>query len=143
MVKDCNKNHKETTLMHLNHETDEIKIRGGLKIKTKTAKKIKTAAAALFWMAGLLIAGSDSPYMPWLNGMGILMFSGISLVSGQWLSRLDRADSGKALNASPPRPEVTPGSGWKKAGWDMKSPWRRDHLSAGEEKIQGRIFSKI
>ncbi len=129
--------------MQLNHETDERKIRGRLKIKTKTARKIKTAAAACVWMAGLLIAGSDSPYMPWLNGLGILMFSGISLISGQWLSCLDRADSGRDFKATPSGPVAIPGSGWKKAGWGMKPPWRRDHLSACEEKIQGRIFSKI
>jgi hypothetical protein len=129
--------------MHLNPQTHKINRRIGLKIKTTTAGKIKTAAAGCLWMAGLLIAGSDSPYMPWLNGLGILMFSGISLVSGQWLSRLDRPDSGMVNKAAPSRTEAMPCSGRKKAGWGMKSPWPGEYVSDGGQKFHGRIFSKI
>jgi hypothetical protein len=32
------------------------------------------------WVAGLLIAGSDSPYMPWLNGIGLILFLGASVL---------------------------------------------------------------
>jgi hypothetical protein len=129
--------------MHLNHKTHEISIWRDLKTKTTTVQKIKTAAAGCIWMTGLLIAGSDSPYMPWLNGLGILMFSGISLISGQWLSRLDRADSGTVFKTPPSRPGTPLRLECKKTGWGIKPPWPREHLSACQENVQGRIFSKI
>jgi len=34
--------------------------------------------AGTAWIAGLLVAGSDSPYMPWLNGIGLILFFGAS-----------------------------------------------------------------
>ncbi|WP_299979289.1 hypothetical protein [Desulfobacula sp.] len=37
------------------------------------------------WIAGLLIAGSDSPYMPWLNGIGLLLFFGAGIILGKLL----------------------------------------------------------
>ena len=37
------------------------------------------------WITGLLIAGSDSPYMPWLNGMGLLLFFGAGIILGKLL----------------------------------------------------------
>ena len=40
------------------------------------------------WVAGLLIAGSDSPYMPWLNGIGLLLFFGASVLLGKLLNPL-------------------------------------------------------
>jgi hypothetical protein len=51
--------------------------------------KIQVAVAGCIWVAGLLIAGSDSPYMPWLNVAGAAVFSGAGLVLGKLLSRLD------------------------------------------------------
>jgi hypothetical protein len=129
--------------MHLNPQTHKITIRGSLKIKTRTVRKIKTATAGCIWITGLLIAGSDSPYMPWLNGLGILMFSGISLISGQWLSRLDSSGSGKVIKTPPSRSEKTRCAGWKKPGWGMNSPWPGEYVSDGDDKIHGRIFSKI
>lgn len=129
--------------MYLNPQTHKTTLRGSLKIKTTTVRKIKTALTGCVWMTGLLIAGSDSPYMPWLNGLGILIFSSISLVSGQWLSSLDQSDSGMVFKATSCRSEATARSGWKKAGWGLKSPWPREDGSDGDEKIHGRIFSKI
>ena len=38
------------------------------------------------WIAGLLIAGSDSQYMPWLNGIGLLLFFGASILLGKLLN---------------------------------------------------------
>ncbi|MCD4676866.1 MAG: hypothetical protein KAJ25_03230 [Desulfobacula sp.] len=35
------------------------------------------------WTTGLLIAGSDSPYMPWLNGIGLLLFFSASILLGK------------------------------------------------------------
>lgn len=37
------------------------------------------------WIAGLLIAGSDSQYMPWINGIGLLLFFGASVLLGKLL----------------------------------------------------------
>ncbi len=51
--------------------------------------KIQVAVGGCIWVAGLLIAGSDSPYMPWLNVVGAGVFSVASLVLGKLLSRLD------------------------------------------------------
>ncbi|MCF8092141.1 MAG: hypothetical protein K9K21_00010 [Desulfotignum sp.] len=79
--------------MYLIHKDHKTKNRGCP--KAKTGAKIKTAAAGCLWMAGLLIAGSESPYMPWLNIFGVLLFAVVTLVSGQWLSSLDLSDSGK------------------------------------------------
>ncbi|MBT3176276.1 MAG: hypothetical protein HOG03_07075 [Desulfobacula sp.] len=39
------------------------------------------------WATGLLIAGSDSPYMPWLNGMGLILFLGASILLGKLFKR--------------------------------------------------------
>jgi len=38
------------------------------------------------WVAGLLIAGSDSPYMPFLNGIGLILFLSASLLLGRLFS---------------------------------------------------------
>ncbi|MBU1341479.1 MAG: hypothetical protein KKE44_00980 [Proteobacteria bacterium] len=35
------------------------------------------------WTFGLLIAGSDSPFMPWLNGAGLVLFFGASILLGK------------------------------------------------------------
>ena len=56
--------------------------------------KLQVVAGGCVWVAGLLIAGSDSPYMPWLNGIGAVVFSGASLVLGKLLPRLDPDASG-------------------------------------------------
>lgn len=44
------------------------------------------------WVAGLLLAGSDGPFMPWVNGLGALVFAGASLVLARLSARLDAAD---------------------------------------------------
>ena len=36
-----------------------------------------------FWVAGLLIAGSDSNFMPWVNGTGLLLFIASTIVLGK------------------------------------------------------------
>ena len=40
--------------------------------------------AALIWVLGLLAAGSDSVYMPWLNVVGAMIF----LLASIWLGRV-------------------------------------------------------
>ncbi len=47
--------------------------------KTKPQKWLMTMIA-IVWVTGLLIAGSDNPYMPWANGFGLLLFLLASLL---------------------------------------------------------------
>lgn len=37
-------------------------------------KKIYRGIMGLLWIAGLMIAGSDNLYMPWINGFGLTVF---------------------------------------------------------------------
>ncbi len=37
-------------------------------------KKCLTGVTGITWVAGLLIAGSDSAYMPWVNTVGLIIF---------------------------------------------------------------------
>lgn len=63
---------------------------GGVKVKqTENQNKIYdhclTGVMGIMWIAGLLIAGSDSHYMPWINIIGLVLFSGASLLMGKRL----------------------------------------------------------
>ncbi len=49
--------------------------------------------AALIWVLGLLTAGSDSIYMPWLNAVGAILFLLASLWLGRVLPRLEASAS--------------------------------------------------
>ncbi len=53
---------------------------------------------ALAWVAGLLLAGSDGPWMPYINVAGGLIFFGASL----WLGRIL-----PGLETKRTRPEVS------------------------------------
>ncbi|MBU0970557.1 MAG: hypothetical protein KKC20_07910 [Proteobacteria bacterium] len=44
--------------------------------------------AGSLWVLGLLVAGSESLYMPWLNTAGAVVFLGASLWLGRILPRL-------------------------------------------------------
>lgn len=55
-------------------------------IQKKITENCITGLMAAAWVAGLLTAGSDSPYMPWLNGMGLFLFFGASLLLGKRLN---------------------------------------------------------
>lgn len=48
---------------------------------------MRLAIAAILWVAGLLIAGSDSPYMPWANVLGLVLFLCASIVLGKEANR--------------------------------------------------------
>ncbi len=50
-------------------------------------EKIIQVTAGLTWIIGLLAAGSESPYMPWANILGALVFLGISIYIGHFFSR--------------------------------------------------------
>ncbi len=49
--------------------------------------KLKIGAVSIFWMAGLLLAGSDSSLMPWVNGLGLLLFLLASIFLGKLLNK--------------------------------------------------------
>ncbi|MCF6246959.1 MAG: hypothetical protein L3J69_06310 [Desulfobacula sp.] len=43
-------------------------------------QKCIMALISIAWVAGLLMAGSENPYMPWANGFGLLLFLLASLL---------------------------------------------------------------
>lgn len=46
-------------------------------------EKIYIGVTGIAWVAGLLISGSDSVYMPWFNGIGLVLFFGASALLGK------------------------------------------------------------
>jgi hypothetical protein len=59
------------------------------------------------WVAGLLVAGSDSPYMPWLNGIGLIIFLGASILLGKCLeASSSSADDNKIIPQFYQRPDA-------------------------------------
>lgn len=54
-------------------------------LKTKTLITL----TAIAWAAGLVLAGSEGPWMPYLNGLGALVFLVASLALGRLLPRLE------------------------------------------------------
>ena len=49
----------------------------------KISNNCRMGAVGFFWVVGLLVAGSDSQYMPWVNGAGLILFTGASLILGR------------------------------------------------------------
>ena len=41
---------------------------------------MKLAIAGILWVVGLLIASSDNDYMPWVNGIGLIVFLIASII---------------------------------------------------------------
>lgn len=103
----------------------------------------KSAAAGFIWVAGLLLAGSDGPLMPWFNLLGVLMFAGITPVLASWFScpgtsgsspchprKTTRVSAAGEVSPVPPARHIKPpGVGNRKVIFSMNFP--------------GRIFSKI
>lgn len=46
-------------------------------------EKIMIVAKGFFWVAGLVMAGSDSNFMPWGNGIGVVLFAASSFFLGK------------------------------------------------------------
>jgi uncharacterized protein (DUF58 family) len=65
--------------------------------------------AGLIWVLGLLAAGSDSVYMPWLNVVGAMIFLLASIWLGRLLPKLEaesklassQVSVGKKVNSKP------------------------------------------
>ena len=55
-------------------------------IQKTIVEKCSIGILGTAWVAGLLIAGSDSLYMPWFNGVGLLLFFGASFLLGRLLN---------------------------------------------------------
>lgn len=53
-------------------------------------KWIKVGFPTLAWVCGLALAGSDGPWMPYINGVGGLIFFGATLWLGRVLSGLEK-----------------------------------------------------
>jgi hypothetical protein len=68
----------------------------------KIYHKVLVGIVALIWIAGLLIAGSESPFMPWMNLIGVIIFLWTSLWLGRILPQLEIQENGTA----PPRPAI-------------------------------------
>jgi hypothetical protein len=55
----------------------------------KIYRKCMIGITGISWITGLLIAGSDSPYMPYLNIIGLIVFWGASILLGKLLAPLN------------------------------------------------------
>ena len=53
-------------------------------------KRIGFSLAAVLWVLGLLLAGSDSPHMPWANMAGVFVFAVVNVFLGRTLRRLEK-----------------------------------------------------
>lgn len=51
--------------------------------KLNRYEKINLGVKGFFWVAGLLMAGSDSNFMPWVNGLGLVIFAASSFLLGK------------------------------------------------------------
>ena len=58
-------------------------------ILKKIKEKCVIGMAGSVWVAGIFIAGSDGPYMPWLNGIGIGLFFCASFLLGRYFHPLN------------------------------------------------------
>lgn len=66
-------------------------------IKKNIYTRCVMGIAALIWVFGLLTAGSDSIYMPWLNVAGAIVF----LLASLWLGRaLPRLEANRVVSSS-------------------------------------------
>ncbi len=72
--------------------------------KKTLGEKCYIAITGTVWVAGLLIAGSDNIYMPWINGMGLVLFLVSSILLGKLLRPSDSGSSVVIFPKSYPHP---------------------------------------
>ncbi|HKK91386.1 MAG TPA: hypothetical protein VJ936_08295 [Desulfobacteraceae bacterium] len=60
--------------------------------KNRAREKTITGMAGVLWVAGLLAAGSDNPYMPWTNLLGLGVFSLATHLMKRQLCRADKEE---------------------------------------------------
>lgn len=58
---------------------------------------IKMWAMGTLWVIGLLLAGSDSNHMPWVNIIGLILFLCVSLLLGRALGQNNRSSENKNI----------------------------------------------
>jgi hypothetical protein len=68
--------------------------------------KFKTALSGTLWTAGLLLAGSDGPQMPWMNIAGLIIFAAASLVLSRQLRSFAPQQAGARGQARRPVSEI-------------------------------------
>lgn len=79
--------------------------------------RFQMMGAGLGWILGLLTAGSDGPYMPWVNLLGVLIFLTASLILGKTLPKWERKakkewKNKKRLGSSPVVQRMSPDLGY-------------------------------
>jgi hypothetical protein len=110
--------------------------------KPGLAQKGKSAAAGFIWVAGLLLAGSDSPFMPGINLLGVLMFAGVIPVLGSWCACPEPPDASPRSNLQPGfQPSFDVNLVPPSRGFKTSCVSQRDVYFPGGGP--GRIFSKI
>jgi len=57
-----------------------LKLKENKMQQTNRREKLWIGIKVFFWVAGLLISGSDNNFMPWINGIGLLLFATASLL---------------------------------------------------------------
>ncbi|WP_022668683.1 hypothetical protein [Desulfospira joergensenii] len=72
--------------------------------KKEKKNRIWVVLAGIAWSAGLLIAGSESPHMPWVNIMGALVFFAASLMLGKILPDLEISPGAETKQTRSARP---------------------------------------
>ena len=69
-----------------------------MKQNIRFADHIRLAIIVFFWLSSLLVAGSDSIIMPWLNVLGLGVFMVSSAVLGHAVRRLHHSPSQTGLS---------------------------------------------
>lgn len=73
----------------------------------KIHEKLFICISGVAWVAGLLISGSDNPYMPWVNGLGLVIFFCASVLIGRYF-RLSHYSTDSAGSKRSSRKQVSP-----------------------------------
>lgn len=111
--------------------------------KPGLVQKGKSAAVGFIWVAGLLLAGSDSPFMPWINLLGVLMFAGIIPVLGSWRSCPEPSDASRRPHRTTARLSADPDVDPAPPARGVKIPCVSQRDVSFSMDGPGRIFSKV
>lgn len=61
--------------------------------QNRIVKNVKNGVVAVLWVTGLLMAGSDNIYMPWTNGIGLLIFLCACISASRRFRRLENREN--------------------------------------------------
>lgn len=78
-------------------------------------EKCYIAVAGTIWVAGLLIAGSENDFMPWVNGAGLILFLISSILLGKFFRQLEPCGNLVVFPKFYQRPGLRPESSEKKS----------------------------